>query len=322
MLCGQNALEVEARWHQMRDRVWWYGPQGIAGFAISAVDMALWDLRGKLVGEPVCSLIGGKLTDRVVAMGSIHLDMDDLDWTVNEFRWMAEAGYRIVKGGWGTTPQSVFGTDGERDLELVRRLREVIGPDRGLVLDVLGGRVRWDLHTAIERLQQLAPYRLLWIEEPLPPQDLAAHVELKRHVPTRIGTGEQEWTVDGYRRLIAAGGVDVVQMDPGRCLGITGCRQVIPLVEAANLRFTAHTWSSALNTAASVHLLASSRAGWCMDFKPHPSPMQHELVSDPWVQQDGYLTLRDAPGLGVAVREDVVAEYEFTLDTHKGARHE
>ena len=313
ILVGQDALDVEARWQQMIDRIWWYGPQGIAAFAVSAVDMALWDLRGKGEGTPVCDLIGPRVSNRVSAMASIHLDMDDLDWTVNEFRWMAEQNYRIVKGGWGTRPESVFGTNEARDVELARRIRDAIGDERELVLDVLGARVRWDVDTAVDRLRKLEPHRLLWIEEPLPPQDYRAHVALKQQIDTLIGTGEQEWNVDGYRRLLEAGGVDVVQMDPGRCHGITGCIKAIALVADAGLRFTAHTWSSALNTAASVHLLATSSAGWCMDFKPHESPMQHELVSDPWVQEDGFLAVRETGGLGVTVREDAVARYSFEL---------
>lgn len=311
LIVGKSALEVEARWHNMVDRVWWYGPQGSAAFALSAVDMALWDLKGRLLGQPVCSLIGGRLRDRVTAMGSIHFDMDNLDWTVDEFRFMADAGYPIVKGGWGTRPESVFGTDARRDLKLARRIREAIGDDLDLVFDVLGGRVRWDTHTAIERIRAFEEFRLLWIEEPLPPQDYKAHVFLRSQISTRIGTGEQEWTALGYHRLIEAGGIDVVQMDPGRCQGITGCRKAIPLIEAANLKFSAHSWSSALNTAASVHLLASSRAGWCMDFKPHPSPMQHELVANPWVPEAGHIAVRDTPGLGVTVREDVLERYSF-----------
>ena len=311
MLIGQSAIEVEARWHQMVDRVWWYGPQGIAAFAVSAVDMALWDLKGKLLGQPVCNLIGGRLRDEVVAMASIHFDMDDLDWTVKEFESFSGQGYTIVKGGWGARPESVFGADEQRDLTLVRRIREVIGDDIDLVVDILGARTGWDVRTAAERLAAMEPFRLLWVEEPLPPQDYDAHIRLRDRINTRIGTGEQEWTLDGYRRLIAAGGVDVVQLDPGRCQGITGSVKVVRLIEASNLRFSAHTWSSALNTAASVHLLASSRAGWCMDFKPHESPMQHELVSDPWVQKESLIQVRDAPGLGVTVREDVVTEYSF-----------
>jgi L-alanine-DL-glutamate epimerase-like enolase superfamily enzyme len=313
MLVGEDAREVERLWHKMLARVWWYGPQGIAAFGISAVDMSLWDLKGKLLGLPVCNLIGGRLHDRVLAMASIHLDMDDLDWSVREFTWFREQGYRVVKGGWGKRPESVFGLSRKKDIELARRVREAIGDDIELVLDVLGARVKWDVPTAIQRLRDLEPYRLKWIEEPLPPADYESHRRLRDSVATAIGTGEQEWNVEGYRRLIRSGGVDVVQLDPGRCHGITGCHHVIKLIEAENLRFSAHTWSSALNTAASVHLLAASTHGTCMDFKPHESPMQHELVKDPWIQKDGYLTVRtDAPGLGVTVREDVVQKYRFS----------
>jgi len=234
-----------------------------------------------------------------------------LDWSVNEFRWFAEQGYFIVKGGWGTSPPSVFGTDEKRDITLVSRIRETIGNDIDLVIDVLGARVLWDLKTAIYRIQQMEQFNLLWIEEPLHPQNYKAHTSLRARTKTRIGTGEQEWDLNGYRRMIDAGGVDVVQIDPGRCQGITGSTKIIRLVEAAQLKFSAHTWSSALNTAASVHLLATSRAGLCMDFKPHESPMQHELVSDPWVQQNGYITVRDTPGLGVSIREEVVKQYSI-----------
>lgn len=310
LLAGQDALDVERLWDLMLSRTWWYGPQGIAAFGISAVDAALWDLKGKALHLPVCRLFG-KLRDRVPAMASIHLDMENLDWTLSEFAWFKEQGYRIVKGGWGKRPEAVFGLDRNRDKELARRIREAIGDGIDLVLDVLGARVRWDVPEAIRRFRDLEPYRLKWIEEPLPPHDLEAHARLRRAVSTPIGTGEQEWNVEGYRRLLRAGAADVVQMDPGRCLGLTGCRHVIKLIEAENLKFTAHTWSSALNTAASVHLLASSNSGLTMDFKPHESPMQHELVSDPWVQKNGYLDVRDAPGLGVTVREEIVRKYEF-----------
>jgi L-alanine-DL-glutamate epimerase-like enolase superfamily enzyme len=244
-------------------------------------------------------------------MASIHLDMDDLDWTINEFKWFRDEGYLIVKGGWGKRPESVFGLNRKRDIELARCIREVIGEEIELVLDVLGARVKWDVTTAIQRFRDLEPFHLKWIEEPMPPHDLQGHARLRNSVSTNIGTGEQEWNVEGYRRLIRAGAVDVVQMDPGRCLGITGCQHVIKLIEAENLRFSAHTWSSALNTAASVHLIASSTHALAADFKPHESPMQHELVSDPWIQKDGYLEVRKRPGLGVTVREDVVKRYHF-----------
>ena len=178
-------------------------------------------------------------------------------------------------------------------------------------MDTPGARGLWDLPTAIGRFRDLEPYRLRWIEQPLPPVDLDAHAQLRAAVETPIGTGEDEWDVESYGRLIRSGGVDVVQFDPGRCHGITGSYRLIRLVEAEGLEFSAHTWSSAINTAASLHLLAASTQGVGMDFKPHESPMQHELVTDPWVQEDGYVAVRDVPGLGVTVREDIVDKYLF-----------
>jgi L-alanine-DL-glutamate epimerase-like enolase superfamily enzyme len=311
LLVGEEALDVERLWHKLQDRIWWYGPEGIAAFGVSAVDMALWDLKGKALGVPVCRLIGGQLRDRVPAMGSIIFDMEDLDWTLNEFRWMREQGYRIVKAGWGMRPEAVFGQDRQRDIDIVRRVREVIGDDLKLVVDTPGARGLWDVPTAIQRFHDLEPYHLHWIEQPLPPPDLAGHARLRAAVVTAIGTGEDEWNRESYQRLIRSGGVDVVQIDPGRSHGITGSLEVVRMVEAENLRFSLHTWSSALNTATSVHLLAVSLAGDCMDLKPHESPMQHELVSDPWAQADGYLAVRETPGLGVTVREDIVQKYLF-----------
>ena len=193
--------------------------------------------------------------------------------------------------------------------ELVRQVRGVIGNDLELVVDTPGARGIWDVPTAIQRFRDLEPYRLRWIEQPLPPHDLEAHARLREAVTTPIDTGEDEWNVESYQRLIQSGGVDIVQIDPGRCHGLTGSHHIIQLIEAENLRFSAHTWSSALNTAASMHRLATSTHADCMDFKPHEMVMQHELVSDPGIQEDGYVVVRDTPGLGVTVREEVVQKY-------------
>ena len=132
-------------------------------------------------------------------MASIHLDMEDLDWTVREFEWFREQGYRIVKGGWGKRPEAVFGLDRSRDIELTRRVREVIGEDLDLVLDVLGAQVKWDVSTAIERCRDLEPYRLKWDRGTAPASQFRGARALAREHQYEIGTGEQEWNVEGYR---------------------------------------------------------------------------------------------------------------------------
>ncbi len=312
LLVGQNVIDGERLWHIMQDRIWWYGPEGIAAFAVSAVDMALWDVKGKALGQPVCQLLGGKIHDKVIAMASFIFNMEDFGWTLDEFRWLCDQGYHMVKAGWGMHREALFGQNRKADIDIVRQVREAIGEEPELIVDTPGIYKLWDVPTAIQRFHDLEPYRLRWIEQPLFPSDLEGHARLRAAVSTPIGTGEDEWDLESYKRLIESGGVDVIQIDPGRAHGITGSHHVIKLIEAANLGVSAHTWSGALNTAASLHLLANSTHGVSMDFKPHESPMQHELVSDPWVQEDGYLVVRDAPGLGVEVREEIVEKYLFS----------
>lgn len=312
IVVGRDPVDVEILWHEMCGYAYWYGVEGIAAFAISAIDMALWDLKGKLLGQPVAKLLGGQRQNALPAMASIIFDMDDLDWTLNEFQTFKDEGYRIVKAGWGMRPDAVFGQERERDLRYVREIRQILGDDIALVVDTPGARGLWDVPTAIRRIRELEPFNLRWIEQPLPPSDLRGYARLRAAVVTPIGTGEDEWSPETYQRVIDSDGVDVLQLDPGRCLGITGCREVLKRIEAAHLKCTAHSWSSALNTAASLHFLATSDNGDTLDFKPHPSPLQHELVEDPWVPEDGLLALRDEPGLGVHVRQDIVDRYLFS----------
>lgn len=312
LLLGESVMDVERLWNKMLAHVWWYGPQGAAAMAISALDTALWDLKGKVLGLPLCKIAGSQLVDRIEVMASIHFNMDDLDWNFREFTWFRDQGYRIMKGGWGKRPGPVLGENRTRDLELARGFRAILGEEREFVLDILGARVKWDVPTAIQRIRELEPLRPLWIEEPLPPQDYNGHARLRASVSTAIGTGEQEWNVEGYGRLIATGAADIIQVDPGRCLGYTGCLKAATLAQLNYLKFSTHTWSSAINTGVGVHLLAGFPCGIAMDFKPHESPMQHELVSDPWVQEGGRLAVRDTPGIGITVREETVNKYAWS----------
>ncbi|MGN6188193.1 MAG: mandelate racemase/muconate lactonizing enzyme family protein [Conexibacter sp.] len=310
LIVGKDPIDVEPLWRSMCTYAYWFGVEGIAAFAISAIDMALWDLKGKLLGQPVATLLGGRLKREIPAMASIIFDMDDLDWTLNEFRSFKDEGYKIVKAGWGMKPDRVFGADAKEDLRYLEAVRETIGDEISLVVDTPGARALWDLPEALRRLREWERFDLRWVEQPLLPSDLDAYARLRAAgLGTPIGTGEDEWSPETYKRILDAGGADVLQLDPGRCLGITGCRETVKLIENAGVRYSMHSWSGALNTAASLHVLAISTQGDTLDFKPHESPMQHDLVEDPWVQRDGMLELRDEPGLGVRVREDAVERY-------------
>jgi L-alanine-DL-glutamate epimerase-like enolase superfamily enzyme len=311
LVIGRDPIDVIPIWRDMCMHSFWYGVEGIAAFAISAVDMALWDVLGKVQGQPVAKLLGGLVQPKLPAMASTFFNMEDIDALTEEFRGFAERGYTIAKAGWGRSPDAIFGTDRERDMRVVGAMREAVGPDVDLVLDVPGAIAVWDTPTTIRRFAELDEFRLRWIEEPLPPKDLAAHARVRATTRTPLGTGEAEWSPEGYARLIEAGAADVLQIDPGRCLGLTGAREVIRMAEAAHLKVSAHSFSSAVNTAASMSFLTTSPAGDTLDFKAEFSSLQHELVSDPWEPVDGFLEIREAPGLGVTVDEDYVKEHSI-----------
>jgi L-alanine-DL-glutamate epimerase-like enolase superfamily enzyme len=153
---------------------------------------------------------------------------------------------------------------------------------------------------------------LFWLEDPLPEQDIAGYRQLRQAVTTRICTGEKGWTGDHFGRLIDSGALDVIMIDPGKAEGVTGTWNVIQAAAAAGLDWNAHSWSSALNTAASLHLAAASDNVLVMELKPRPSPMQHELVTNPIDQHDGWVSAPTGPGLGVEVDETVVRRYLFS----------
>jgi L-alanine-DL-glutamate epimerase-like enolase superfamily enzyme len=156
------------------------------------------------------------------------------------------------------------------------------------------------------------PFNLYWIEEPLAPEDVAGYRRLRAATATPIATGEKEWTVRAFRDLVQSDGVDIIMPDPGKAEGLTGMKKAVDYAALHDVRFTPHSWSSAINTAAAAHVFASSPNGVVFELKPEPSPMQHELVQEPLEQRDGFIAVPDRPGLGVTVNESVVERYRFT----------
>lgn len=304
---GRDPREVSRIWEDLHQHAFWFGYGGIADLAIAAIDMALWDLKGKAAGLPVYDLLGGRMVDRMRACASVIFDMDDLEATYAEFSEYASRGFTAVKGGWGKSRETAFGLDSDRDLEIVRVVRDAVGPKVDVIVDV-GTHVKWSLSHAQRMFARLEEFGLLWIEEPLPRDELQGLRELRRSTRTAIATGEKEWNLRAFADLIATRGVDIVMPDAGK-MGITGFKKVIDLASVHGIGFTPHSWSSAINTAAAAHLFASSTNGVVFELKPHPSPMHDELVSTPMHQVQGWVYVDDEPGLGVQIRETTLDKY-------------
>lgn len=255
VLLGQDPMEINARWHDMKGQVWWYGEGGIASFALSALDMALWDLKGRALGLPLHQLLGGKLRDRLRACASSHPSKSGIDEMAAEIAGFVAQGYTAVKVGFGKKGEARLGQDPARDLAFVAATRAAIGDDVDFMVDI-GYKVRWEVAQAIRMVREMECYRIRWIEDPLPKDDWDGYHRLQAAIATPIATGEREWTVEGYRRLIQAGIGEIILVDPGRVDGITGFQEVSRMVGLAGRHVNAHSWAGALNTAASIHLTA------------------------------------------------------------------
>ncbi len=310
VLIGRDPRDIYPLWLAMKEQSWWYGEGGIASFAISALDMALWDIKGKALGVPLYQLLGGKLHDRLRACASTHPSVSTIDGMARELAGHAERGYTAIKVGFGKKGAARLGFEPKRDIAFVKAVREALGDEVDFMVD-LGHPVRWEVTQAIRMVRELERYNIRWIEDPLCTFDWEGYPRLRAAIQTQIATGEDLWTVADYRRLIEANIGDVILVDPGRAEGVTGYLKVIEMTVHAHRYVNAHSWSSALNTAASIHLTAASPNYIVMEMKPIPSPMQNELVLDPIEVKDGWIAVPDQPGLGVEVDETVVQKYLF-----------
>lgn len=304
LLIGENPLEVERLWYKMYRGSIYYGRRGVAMQAISAIDIALWDIMGKAYGQPIHVLLGGKWRDRVRAYAST-LFRPTPEAMRRAARGYVEQGFTAVKFGWG-----VFGEDPRRDVALVEAARKELGDARDLLIDT-GWFVERTPKQAIQLVRSLEPYRPFFIEELLHPEDYDGYRQVAESVDTLIACGEQESTEWGFRELIERAGVDVLQPDLTRCGGFTAARKIVYMAEMANLLVIPHSWCSDLLTAASLHLNAWQRRAVLVEFNTSQGPLSRAMVKEPLKLVDGHLPVPTGPGLGVEVDERTIAQYRI-----------
>lgn len=305
LLLGGDPRDVARLHRTMRAHTWWYGNGGIACFALSALDMALWDLKGRLEGRPLHDLLGGRLREDLPACASAHVNKDGVEACVEEAASFARRGFPSMKLGLGKKGLSGLGGDVERDIAFVHAVRAAIGPDVELIIDI-GNGVSWNVATAIRAAHGMGEAMIGWLEEPLDPGNIAGYRELKAATDIPVGSGEREWTVGAYARLLETGTVDVVGVDPARAEGISGFRAVDALVAERGATINAHAWSTAVTTAASLHLSVAARSARLFELKPFDVVVQTDLVDRPIRMEAGRVRPPEGPGLGINVNADVV----------------
>lgn len=311
LVIGRSPSEVGHVWESMYRATLNIGRRGVALHAISAVDIALWDLFGKQLGVPVYELLGGKIRSSLPAYASWLYATEDLETLAAEAAGWASQGFTAVKQ---RLPYGQLDGRGgiRRNVELVRTVVEAVGPDVDVMADAY---MSWDVGYAIRCIRAIEDdgIRLRWLEEPVIPDDIPGLAAIRAAVATPIAAGEHEATRYGFRDLINAGAVDVLQPDVNRLGGITEARRVWALGETFGLDVIPH-----LGFAHNAHLAVASLATPLLEYMP-PPPGADEADEDQifWVAfpdepraEDGRVTLSDRPGLGVSVDRSVLDSIE------------
>jgi D-galactarolactone cycloisomerase len=307
-LIGINVLDITHAYSLMLARHYHFGVQGPMTWCISGIDMAANDAAGKKLGLPVYRLIGGKQAERVqvYASGGYLTENSARDFEP-QIEAMAKAGHGAIKIKIGVCPAN--------DEERVAIARRILGPDVEILVDI---NSNYTLDLARESIARLEPYRIGWVEEPLPPQDFAGYEILQRWSPVPIATGEALYTAFDFKRLIDRRAVDVVQPDLSLCGGFWQGRQIAQLAMMEHLRLSPHVWGSGVGLAAAVHFVASLPVYPHANNVPRPTlveydlgtnPLRDSILKNPLKPMDGMITVPDAPGLGIEVDWDAIERH-------------
>jgi L-alanine-DL-glutamate epimerase-like enolase superfamily enzyme len=306
LLIGADPWDIEFLWQNMYRKTMAFGRKGIGMAAISAVDIALWDLLGKSAKQPVYRLLGGRTKPRIPVYAS-RLYRMELSELAGEAKRYKDEGYQAMKlrFGWGPTD----GAAGmQRNVDLVRTVREAVGNEIDVMADAYMG---WTLDYAKRMLPLLEPFHLRWLEEPVIPDDIHGYAELKSCGRIPIAGGEHEFTLYGFRDLLAARAVDYIQFDTNRVGGITQARKIAALAESHSIPIIPH--------AGQMHnyhvVMASLNSPMAEYFPIVDVEVGNELFwyifeGEPQAK-NGFIDLdENTPGLGLTVNEKALEKFE------------
>jgi L-rhamnonate dehydratase len=306
LLLGADPWDVEFLWQLMYRRTMAFGRKGIGMTAISAVDIALWDILGKSARQPVFRLLGGR-TKSTIPVYASRLYSQPLEQLAQEAASYKSQGYTAMKLRFGWGPAD--GAAGmQRNVDLVRTVRDTVGDDIDIMADAYMG---WTLDYARRMVPLLAPFHLRWLEEPVIPDDLHGYASLKAMNVMPIAGGEHAFTVHEFRDLLEARALDYIQFDTNRVGGITQARKIAALAESFQVPVVPH--------AGQMHnyhvVMASLNSPIAEFFPPVDVEIGNELFwyifdGEP-TPTDGRIDLHDdVPGLGLTIKEEALTRFE------------
>ena len=298
LLIGTDPMDSEYIWQSMYRRTLPFGRKGIGMVAISAVDLAIWDAKGKILNQPVFKLLGGRTKPKIEVYAS-RLYSQPLDTLYTEAKAYAEQGFKSVKIRFGWGPKD--GLEGlHRNVDLVRTTREAVGDNVDVMADAYMG---WNLEYAKRMLRMLLPFNLRWVEEPVIADDLNGYAELRAMNLVSISGGEHEYTLPGFRQALDLKAFDIAQYDVNRVGGITAAKKIADLCEAYDVLIIPHAGQMH-----NYHITMSSYSAPISEYFPQvPVEVGNELFwyifdGEP-VAENGYINLADdKPGFGLTLK--------------------
>jgi D-galactarolactone cycloisomerase len=291
---GASAIDPAATAEMLHQNTFWQGRGGAITHAISGIDMALWDILGKVTKQPIHRLLGGKLRERIKPYASML--MEEPAKMSDKLQAAMDRGFRAFKIGWGP-----FGRrDDATDEAIVRAAREAIGNDCELMVDAGASDAFWPhgYKWALNKSHMLATYNVAWFEEPLRPDDIDGFVELTRHSPVKIASGEVLTRRQSFLPWIERRAVDYIQPDVTKVGGVTEQHRIGQYADDHSIMLVPHGWNTGIGLAADLQIVAAAgNARWVEYLTPDPY-MDDVFEHPPKPDAEGFLAIPDAPGLG------------------------
>ncbi|WP_416899931.1 MAG: mandelate racemase/muconate lactonizing enzyme family protein [Minwuia sp.] len=312
-LTGRSPLPGDAIWEELYNALRDHGQRGIAVQALSAIDIALWDLRGKHFGAPVHELMGGPVRREVRAYATgLYRRSDD---TAENHAMLREEAQGYLDAGF-TAMKTKVGFGFQDDIALVGMLRDVIGDRAELFVDANHG---CDRVQAARLARAMEPLDIGWFEEPVAPEDLEGYAELRRSTSIPIAGGECSFTRHDFRRILEAGAMDIIQPDTASCGGLTEAKRIADMAWTHGLRHNPHVWGTGIGLAAAMQLLAvlpTTAPAFgahqpLLEYDSTPHPFRQDLLVEPIPVANGVAQVPTGPGLGIKVRREVLERWRM-----------
>jgi D-galactarolactone cycloisomerase len=304
-LIGQSALEPERVSEGMRQSTFWLGRGGSVQHTISGLDIALWDLWGKALGQPVSKLLGGNYRDRIKPYASILFD--DPPRLALKLQQQLARGFRAIKMGWRP-----FGrVSRQLDELLVKTARETVGEEVELMVDAGASEQFWPhgINWARETARMLGDYGVVWFEEALVPDDVEGFKQLRQTSPVLVATGEVLTRRQSFQPLVTSRAVDVIQPDLTKCGGLSEGRRLAWMAYDHGVLLVPHGWNTGVGLAADLALSAAMPVARWVEFQTGVPYIEELVLPRFQLDAEGLLRVPTGPGLGIALNPDALGKY-------------